>query len=183
MIFQFHTVIHSKLSQLNLNALWMLVFLSTALLPVVSGMLISGIRDIRDLPSLNDQGRRIFMMATGVYQLLLLYMFVRAGMHYFVLPFFVGGAVSLFVCTLVSFKMRMSLHALGWGGLLSMLIFLMPHASSDFFFVILAVLIISGVVMSARLILQAHSRREVYAGFLTSLSLMSIIFIIYGYRI
>lgn len=180
-IFQNHTIIHSKLVNLNLEALWMLVFLSTAVLPVVSGMMITGIRDVRQLPALDDRGRRIFMLIAGLYQLLLLYMFVRGGMQYFVMPFYIGNAISLFVCAWISLYYRISLHALGWGAFCAMLIFLIPHSDSNFIYVLMGSVMLSGMVMSARLWLGAHDNKQVYLGFLTSMSIMSIIYFIYDY--
>lgn len=183
LIFNQHAVLHSKLAQLNLNVIWLLVFLSTAVLPVVSGMLITGIKDVRSLADLSADQRRIFMVIAALYQLLLLYMFVRAGMSYFVMPFYVGSAISLVVCALMNLNWKMSLHALGWGGFLTMQVFLWSQSRSDFFFVVLCTVLIAGMVMSARLLLNAHSRSEIYAGFFTSGFIMTLTFLLYGYRI
>ena len=83
---------------------------------------------------------------------------------------------------LSSFK-KVSFHVFGWAGLLVLISVLGTKNSPMFIFLILAVLVITGVVASARLTLKAHTKQEVYLGFITGLLCNIAVYLFFDGRI
>ena len=79
--------------------------------------------------------------------------------------------LSVFLTFLFSFRWKISAHAVGLGGALGILFLLnkvLPE--NQLLYIIVAAIILTGLVLSARLELEAHSPAEVYSGFLLGFS-------------
>lgn len=77
-----------------------------------------------------------------------------------------GGAVSGAVAFLINKRMKISLHSIGMGALFGFLyMFSLPLIKIPLI-LLSSVLLLGGIVMSARLLLNAHSLREVGYGYL-----------------
>jgi hypothetical protein len=80
--------------------------------------------------------------------------------------------LSVFLTFLFSLRWKISAHAVGLGGALGILFLLnqlLPE--NELLYLIVATIICTGLVLSARLELDAHSPAEVYSGFLLGFSL------------
>ena len=84
------------------------------------------------------------------------------------------------VGTVCTFFFKVSVHSLGWAGLVGIVLPLNIAADGTLLLPTAALIVIAGVVMSARLKLNAHSPREVVIGGLSGLAIgiagMSILF-------
>jgi membrane-associated phospholipid phosphatase len=80
--------------------------------------------------------------------------------------------LSVFLTFLFSFRWKISAHAVGLGGALGILFLLnklLPE--NQLLYIIVAAIVLTGLVLSARLALEAHTPAEVYSGFLLGFSL------------
>jgi membrane-associated phospholipid phosphatase len=77
-----------------------------------------------------------------------------------------GSIAALFIAFPFYSVQKISFHTMGMGGLMGMLINIIPHTSYNLLWLLLLSMIISGLVGSARLYLGAHTNREVFAGYL-----------------
>lgn len=76
-----------------------------------------------------------------------------------------GSLITVVICTLITLRYKISLHAAGMGILCG---FLVSYFASMYFFHLACVVIaflVSGMVMSARAYLKLHSQRELLFGF------------------
>lgn len=79
--------------------------------------------------------------------------------------------ISVLVVFLFSFRWKISAHSVGLGGALGILLLLHTYLpESPLLYIIVATILITGAVMSARLALNAHTPAEVYSGFLLGLT-------------
>ena len=80
--------------------------------------------------------------------------------------------LSVFLTYLFSFFWKISAHSVGVGGTLGILILLNVLLPENFLlYIIIAAILMTGAVLSARLALDAHSTSEVYAGFILGISI------------
>lgn len=89
--------------------------------------------------------------------------------------FMVGSSMALAVAFFINNFSKISLHALGMGGLLGMVVITMLYFSYGSFtigsismsmnFLLMLVIIISGLVGTSRLLLEAHEPMDLYGGF------------------
>ncbi|MFN8240038.1 MAG: hypothetical protein U0X39_04710 [Bacteroidales bacterium] len=92
--------------------------------------------------------------------------------HRWQIPFFLKAytyslpAIS-FVLLLVTLKWKISLHAAGAGALTALVIILSLRMSTALTWYLSGVLLLSGIILSSRLRLDAHAPSEVYTGYST----------------
>lgn len=93
--------------------------------------------------------------------------YVLGGWHAPVIirSFVSGSAAMLLITALISTFSRISLHTIGWGGLTALVSYL-SFAQPDLSWILAFVVVMSGLVGTARIYLEEHSPRQVYLGFL-----------------
>lgn len=81
-------------------------------------------------------------------------------------------AITQAICTIITTKFKISIHATALSGMLGVLMGLELHlAELDLFFPIIVTVIAAGLSMSARLTLNAHTPKQVLYGFLVGFGL------------
>ena len=91
-----------------------------------------------------------------------------------------GTTIGLFACFIINIFFKVSLHAVGMGGLVGMVLIMMWLYSYGSFtlnlpfvgtseisinFILILSLIVAGLVGTSRLLLNAHTPKELYIGF------------------
>ncbi len=92
--------------------------------------------------------------------------------------FLLGSAVLILVCLVINFREKISIHMAGSGGLTGALIGISLRLDIAMTGLIIAVIFISGWIGFARLQLQAHQPRQIYAGFVCGMIVMLIFMMI-----
>lgn len=118
----------------------------------------------------NRRERYVPAVATIVSGLGLIYtVYTKAGPsisgYYFLLGLALGSFFTVVICTLITFWYKISLHAAGMGILCG---FVLAYYSEMRFFpmiVVISVFLISGVVMSMRMLLKKHDLRQSLYGY------------------
>lgn len=103
--------------------------------------------------------------------IILLYVMTNSIMKYSYFAelhfFFIATLISIVLCLiLVFFKIKASMHVMGISGLTIFLILMSIYYQKNITFAISVFIFLIGAVASARLILKAHSQKEVIIGFL-----------------
>jgi membrane-associated phospholipid phosphatase len=154
-------------------AILVLVFCSTFLIPGLGTYFMYRHGYVGDLTLEHRPERNLPFFFTSVCFGITAYLFYQEA--YFDRLFFYIMALitlSVFLTFLFSFWWKISAHAVGLGGALGILFLLnklMPE--NQLLYIIVAAIILTGLVLSARLALEAHSPVEVYSGFLLGFSL------------
>lgn len=89
------------------------------------------------------------------------------GSHFNIL--ILGAVISLMVAFFTNLFHKLSIHMTGMGGLLMALVLSSFNAVQPILPFIILVILLSGIVGSARLYLKAHSRKEIFTGFLVGI--------------
>ena len=76
-----------------------------------------------------------------------------------------GGAIGISLCMAINAKWKISIHMLGMGSIVGLLVGLTMRYQSALLPIILSIIVVSGLVGYARLRLDAHTPGQVYAGF------------------
>jgi membrane-associated phospholipid phosphatase len=79
--------------------------------------------------------------------------------------FSLGATIALFTAFLINLFSKISLHAVGMGGFMVMVILIMARSYAGNEYILVLTLIFSGMVGSSRLILGAHEPIDIYGGF------------------
>jgi len=156
----------------RLHIVWLIiVFALTFAFPVVWILMMKGLEMIDSLEMKTSKERIIPFVAAGTFYLWTAWMF-KANVHMkiplnvpFIFYMMAGACISLFVAFFMNNFTKVSLHTLGAGSLLGLLLIMMKYSTFDMRVLFVAVIILAGLIGTARLILKAHTEPEILAGY------------------
>lgn len=158
------------------------VFLSTFIIPGFAVVLMKQIGFIESIQMHDRLERTGPYIITGIFYLWMFKNFLEnPNIPSAYTIFVLGSTIGLFLAFFINIFSKISAHAVGMGGLVGMvLISLFKFSYNDFIIdipimglmrcnmntLLMTVIIIAGVVGSARLVLNAHEPRDLYGGYL-----------------
>jgi membrane-associated phospholipid phosphatase len=145
-----------------------LIFLGTFVVPAFFLLTLRYTGFISSLNMENRQERAIPFMFTTIFYTLLAYLMIQKVSYEIHVVLLTGGvALSMCLTTLVTLFHKTSVHTIGISGLLGFLFsFQVANNSLELLFPIVILFLLTGIVMSSRLYLKAHTPNEVWSGFL-----------------
>jgi hypothetical protein len=81
-----------------------------------------------------------------------------------------GSCFCIFLSLVINIFSKISLHAAAAGNLLGLTIVLINSSTYDLRFFLIAAIVLAGIIGTARLILSAHSHREIFWGYFIGFS-------------
>lgn len=156
-------------------------FLYTFAMPAFALIMMKYLGLVGDLKLSKREDRIIPYIAAGVF-----YCWLSVNAFYTsVYPkvytiFIIGSTIALFLAFIVNNYSKISIHTVGMGGLVTMIFFTLLFFSYDNIevFLLLSILF-AGAVGTSRLLLKAHTSRQVYSGYLVGLIGQAISFLIF----
>ena len=162
------------------------VFLSTFLIPIFAILMLRQLGFIQSF-QMHDRKERIApYIITGIFYLSMF----RSLLYHPDIPmafkiFILGATIGLFIAFFINLFSKISMHAVGMGGLVAMIVITMVLFSYESFVVhfgmlgshqirmstlLMAGLLLSGIVCTSRLLLNAHNLQDMYGGFIVGFS-------------
>lgn len=144
-----------------------LFFLLTFAIPALSAFMMHRAGAIRnmEMPERND--RLVPQLFTAAMYLVVFFMLGDKGLPSFIRLFILGSVVVQLIAAAVTLWWKISLHLIGLGGLCGGMLAGMFTENNGAVWPIAVAFLISGLVASARLQLEAHNRNQLYVGYLT----------------
>lgn len=157
------------------------IFISTFFIPIIAIVLLKFLGMIQSFELKDKQERIGPYIITGIFYLWMVRNFIEnPQIPTAYTSFVLGATIALFVAFFINIFSKISVHAVGMGGLLGMIVITMLWFSYDSFslssglgtvqlnmnIILMIGIIIAGVVGSSRLILEAHEPQDLYGGFL-----------------
>lgn len=157
------------------------LFLGTVVIPILFLWLLKHFKLIQtfQIPSVRE--RRLPLL----FFLLVSFLATKLLSNYRILPdltiMFIGITfVSLIAYVLISFRFKISLHAISIGGVIGVILALSRLYNMNLILIISTLFVLAGIILTARLCLKAHTNTEVYLGFFTGILLQYGIFYYYS---
>ena len=143
--------------------LWMLllyVFLNTVVIPIILIFFYSS-----DLMMKDKENRTIPYLIMIVVYAFMLFFFIKFYISALVLRFLIALIIGLICLSIINIYYKSSLHTFAMGTLLAFFIRIYFLQSGMFFYPLIIMLILAGIIGSARLALEAHTKGELLAGY------------------
>ncbi len=155
-----------------------LVFLVTYIIPIIVLILSKALKLIKDMYVMSVRERKIPVLLMIVLFYLLGRVFTINSITYDLGVLFYASSLGLIIVNILFiWKFKTSLHLLGIGNTLGFLLVLNHQYGIKALPAIMIIILLAGVLGSARIYLKAHHPIEVYVGFL--LGLVSQFFMFY----
>lgn len=172
-IFYFSPATFSIVNETLQWRLLILIFVSTFIMPLISILLMYRLRSISSLTMDSKNERFLPFLSTTFFYMITTYLFVKQLSGYYTMLIVIGSiTLSLALVTLISVFWKISAHSVGICGIVGFLFgFYYKHADQQLFYPILVIILIAGLLMSARLSLNAHNPMQIFAGALLGWSI------------
>ncbi len=156
----------SNLQLAFINPISGIVLINSVFFPLVTIFLMRQLEFI-DSYKVEDRRQRVLVFMTTSFFFIWTFMMLRNNYSELMSDILLGATISLFAAFIINnlFE-KISLHAMGMGGLLAIVITALNITHYDLTYLFLAVIFCSGLVGTARLILKAHQTREIYTGYM-----------------
>ena len=164
LLLQGDTYLKYSIGTTTKNFLYLIIFLNTYLFPAII-VLIMRYRNTISSLDLSDRKERIIPLAIASFFYLLTYLLIKKLTLPGVLAdIFFGLALSVFVVFFITLKYKISAHMTGAGGLIGALVGFEILFGAQLSPWVVFLVIIWGLIGSARLKLKAHSNGQIVAG-------------------
>lgn len=137
-----------------------IVFFNTALLPVI--LILASKRSLLS-GSLSD--RRLSILLTAVIYAVTYFTFAKSILPRPIQHILWATVAGLALGYLANHFIKLSLHASGAGGLVAVFLFHYLDYGGIYFWILIVALLVAGLVGTSRLILGAHTNKELYLGY------------------
>jgi hypothetical protein len=164
----FHTDSYIQLSiPLKLQGLiYLLVFISTFLMPVFASFLLVKNGIVKSVQMETKEERRLPFLITATFYFLTFYLLRQVRISSLIYFLFLGASLTLMITLFINFRFKISAHMVGIGGVIGALIGMSIRLYIDYRMLIMLLLLVAGLIGSARIVLKAHDPAQIYAGFM-----------------
>lgn len=157
------------------------IFIGSYVLPILTLFFMKKVKMIKDFYLEDIQERKFPLVFFITLSFLLGSMLYKTRIVDELSLYFFGSTIALGVAYIFLWlNLKISIHTLGAGGLIGLLIILSYTYKLNLLLLIMLVVILSGFIASSRLKLKAHETKEVYIGFLVGVLSQLIILFIYN---
>ena len=147
-----------------------LVFFSTFLLPLINLLLLYKNGTISSLQMHSKEERKTPYFINLICCASTYYLLQQAKVPPLITVVFIGASVSLLMALLINLKWKISAHMIGVGGVTGALIAIAIKIQFDYTFPIVVLILLSGMIGTARMLLKAHNLQEIYSGYFLGLA-------------
>lgn len=150
----------------------MSIFVNTFIMPAVAILMMKALGFIKSLEMEDKQERIIPFIAAMIFYI---WAFMAVKDHFFYMPkiytiFILGTLVAVMVSFFITLFYKLSIHMVGMSGLLTATMLMMMNSEKSLTTILLGVVVINGLVATARLYLKAHTPKELYVGFMIGIA-------------
>jgi len=143
------------------------IFFNSFVMPAVAIAMMKALGFIKTFEMHDKQERIIPFIATMIFYIwTFMAVKVHLGLPYVMTVFILGTLVSVMLSFFINLFFKLSIHMVGMGGLLTATMLMMMTSERPLFLVLLGIVVLNGLVATARLYLKAHTPKELYVGFM-----------------
>lgn len=137
----------------------------SCIIPFVGVLLMRGLGMVRTLSLTTQDERKIPYILTGMFYMAMVAQNSTTGLPDEIKIFTLGATIALFVAFFINLFTKISMHTVGMGGFLAMIIIIIARSYGGAEFLFIFGILGCGLVGTARLLLGAHQVSDIYGGY------------------
>ena len=155
------------------------VFVTTYLLPLLFLSLLKKSKAIDSFHLVSPQERKFPILFFVSISLLMATLIKKGSSTYELSLFFYGMTIALIISYFLLYKnFKASLHMIGISGMIGFFITLSLSYQINLLLLLSNLFVMSGIIANSRLSLNAHSKTEIYVGFLIGIGCQLVTYIL-----
>ena len=143
-----------------------IVFVCTFFIPLMFILFLRYQEIINNIQMKERKDRHLPVIITFFLFVFCFYLIRRLDIPGMFYSFMLGGLITLLITFFITVRFKISIHMLGFGGLVALIIFISFYLKVNLSFYLILVILFAGMTGTARLQLKAHTPVEVYSGFI-----------------
>lgn len=143
-----------------------IVFVSTFFIPLMFILFLRYQEIINSVQMKERKERYVPIIFTFFLFVFCFYLIRRIDIPSLFYSFLLGGLICLLVTFFITLQFKISIHMVGFGGLVALIIFTSFYLKVNLSFYLILAVLFAGVTGTARLFLKAHAPVEIYSGFI-----------------
>jgi hypothetical protein len=155
--------------------IFVLIFLTTFAFPSIFILFMKRRGMIKSIQMETKEERTLPFAIAGVFNFTASFMIRQIQIAEIFYLFLLGSAILIFICLIINFYFKISIHMAGIGGLTGALLGISFRLNIDVIQLVTIAVLLSGLVGFARLKLNAHKAFQIYTGYLCGLIVMLVI--------
>ncbi len=156
-----------------------IVFVCTFFIPLMFILFLRYQEIINDIQMKERKDRYIPIIISFFLFVFCFYLIKRIDIPGMFYSFMLGGIFTLLITFFISLWFKISIHMVGLGGLVALVIFISFYLKVNLSFYLILVILFAGITGTARLYLKAHKPVEVYSGFVLGFAVVLATMILY----
>ena len=148
----------------TVNFILIVLVLSSILLPLSLIPFYLHQKIIVSIEMKTKKERILPLLFTSIIYFITFLLLYRIKVHTLVTGFILSVASLVFLCTIITFYYKISLHMLGIGGIIGLLLYVSILHQGDTMVFIIPAILVSGLLGTARMLAGGHQPLEIYAG-------------------
>ena len=175
MIFNIGSYIVFSVSPAVKYFVYAIVFINTFLIPAMAGVFLLKKGMIQSLEMNTTKERRFPLLITGLFYSITYYFLQKFPLPPLIYLILLGATLSVLISMMVNLFWKISAHMIGAGGMVGTAIGISLRLSLDLNLLIISLIVLSGLIGSSRLALNAHNQSQIYIGFFLGLGCMLLV--------
>lgn len=175
-LFHLNTYVSYSLPPQAKRMILLIVFINSAIAPVLSILLLKKTNLIRDVLLDERTDRMIPLMLSAIYFFITYYLLRKIALPSLLYFYVIGATILILLTLIITYRWKISIHMVSMGGLTGFLISLalLLHLNIDW--MIILAFLASGFLGTARVKLNAHNLSQVFAGYVMGIGVMLFLF-------
>lgn len=153
-----------------------IVFMFSFVFPVINIFILFKLRRLPSMILSEQKDRTYPYLMTSLFYFGLFYLLMDVNIWPSLKVFIVGAGLAILATAMINMRTKISAHMVGIGGLLGAIISMSYLIRFDMTIFYLMIIIVAGIIGSARLQLNEHKPAQIYAGFFLGLIIQLALF-------
>jgi len=152
------------------------VLLTTFVMPSLILVILKKFDVIKSLEMPERQERVLPLILVSAFFYLTYYLLKQSEQNSILTLFMIGATMLVLLCLIINYFTKISIHTTSWGGFFGALLGFSLFFRVELTFWLYIVILIAGLVGTARLVLKVHTPGQVFGGFVLGIASQMLLF-------
>jgi len=152
------------------------VLLTTFVMPALILVILKKFDVVKSFEMPERQERVLPLIMVSAFFYLTYYLLKQSEQNSVITLFMIGATMLVLLCLIINYFTKISIHATSWGGFLGALLGFSLFFRVELTFWLYLVILVAGLVGTARLVLKVHTPGQVFGGFVLGIASQMLLF-------